>query len=410
MVVFVLGVGALAVALATGEDAEPDPEPTVAPVDEGTLRSVPMLDGSTLAVTLPEPLADLEVAYLTANVTVNGSVRTQVTVFPLTWEAWRLTLAPSSTWDSDASPLRSGERLSATAQLFAGPGVDGVDSTYLVFNAGGAVAQVLVERAGQTVVPREALETLARSVIVGGDVNAPVLLVDPTMTTVEFPSTTLGSSQTQELVVTVGSCDPRQDGGSNPRRRCFGDAGVSAALWAPGQEAALDDVVVTTTSPAVDRFNEPAVRFFVEEGWQRSRPGEAATDLAERALSEVFRDPGIAVGARDLPGGRTIVTLETDSGSTVDAEISLQDDGLVLRRLSSPGLRRVSDSTFESDGPGTLTVAGRPSAEGYQEIFVEGVLIGPGNVAGPLEFPESSWIDATLTTRENRLLHLFEAR
>lgn len=405
MVVLIAGLVALAVTVAGGDDADgPAVDPPPPGTDGAERRSIPMLDGSRLEIDLPEELAGLEPRAWTVDV-LSGSVRAQLTVLPMTFDRW----LSSRTTDSGDSlpPVVPGERLNGTARFYGDGGL-----ITLVFDTGRPSGYLSQYPQGAVVVPREDLEPLARSVAVVGTVEEPGVAIDPSIVTLQLPTVWLGTSTDVELFIAGGECDPaRADTAFGPSR-CFPEEGLEVSLRNAPREL-LDEITFAVAPPSPADGGEVGVPVPAVADWQRSRPGEATKDVAERVMAEVFGDPAITSGGVNRPGGVAVMTLETDSRTPVEVELVRDGAGLVVVRVSSPGLRRIADSTFVADVAGTLTVAGAPQPDGSglaQEVFVEGVALTPGEPVGPFSFPESSWIEATLTTADGRILHLFEAR
>jgi hypothetical protein len=143
-------------------------------------------------------------------------------------------------------------------------------------------------------------------------------------------------------------------------------------------------------------------------------PGDAAKDVAERTMREVFGDESVTTAAGDGTDGLTIVTMETSTGAEVVARVAYDEDLGVSRLVS---LQSGKLQVFDDLGHLSIPAAGRlwmahlaaPLAE--PDVLVEDLAIDrPGTDHGPFVIPNNGWLMMTLALDDGRVLYHLSPR
>jgi hypothetical protein len=189
--------------------------------------------------------------------------------------------------------------------------------------------------------------------------------------------------------------------------------GIGGIAWIGGQRDPAP--MVRTDPPPTTAPSTTADPLASDPDFARlySSPGESAKDLAERISSDVLGDYAVTFGV-DTPSDTVrLVTMESNTGSTIVATISLQPDGRFrFDGLASPGLSTTGFSQVVSvPESGVLTIIGydggltMPGEVMYDRLPVT----GPGDT-DRLDLAESSWLRIDLAIPDGRVLRYLGPR
>ena len=151
-----------------------------------------------------------------------------------------------------------------------------------------------------------------------------------------------------------------------------------------------------------------------------SEPGESAREVVERVMRVVLDDAAETTGVENTTSRTRTVTLESTTGSVVEASVVIDDQGrYVFERLATPGFVIDTSAGVALDVPesGHLTIIEYDAGLQPGETLTD---LPDANEGSRLEitFPEddpgpgsdSSWLRADLVTEDGRVLRYLAPR